>query len=353
MEKRGLSAIVVTVLIILLALAAVVLIWVFIKPFIFSGVSQIDVGQFGTSFSIPAENVNVDTGANSVKYTAKRGAGDVEVVGMNWIIEDSEGDRCVTEQIFNVGVTFDALETVSSPDIPYGVADPEGDCKDVNNVAKVSVAPILKTEAGEVINTNVAATTVVSASSGGGGTCTPDCTGKVCGSDGCGGSCSPGCSVEESCVSGRCVPTSSCTDGDKQPCTESNKCKVYEDTCSGGAWGSNCVEIGNIANNVACGVAPSAGTCQDGSCFVNVALPNGLVSWWNFEDTVGSWDGTAGEVNDVQGSSTHNPGKAVADVNVISDATRAGTVASFDGSGDNIRIDDPVDGSLDFGTSET
>lgn len=40
---------------------------------------------------------------------------------------------------------------------------------------------------------------------GRGATCTPDCSGRVCGSNGCGGSCGP-CGTSERCDAGACVP---------------------------------------------------------------------------------------------------------------------------------------------------
>ncbi len=71
-----------------------------------------------------------------------------------------------------------------------------------------------------------------------GGTCTPNCTGKVCGDDGCGGSCGT-CPAGQACQAGQCV---GCT-----PDCAGKECG--DDGCGG-----------------SCGTCPAGQTCQDGQC---------------------------------------------------------------------------------------
>ena len=57
MNKRGLSEVITTVLIILITLAAVVLLWTFIRPTLQSASKQIGTQDFTTSFDIPNQYV--------------------------------------------------------------------------------------------------------------------------------------------------------------------------------------------------------------------------------------------------------------------------------------------------------
>ncbi len=76
MGKRGLSDVVTTLLIILLAFASVAIIWVVVKAFIFESAGQLEIGQFTNSFSIPADSVAVNNQLGLVTFNVKREAGD-------------------------------------------------------------------------------------------------------------------------------------------------------------------------------------------------------------------------------------------------------------------------------------
>ena len=81
---------------------------------------------------------------------------------------------------------------------------------------------------------------------GGGSTCTPNCTGKMCGSDGCGGTCGS-CPTGDTCSSaGQCQATG---------CTPNCAGK----TCGSDGCGGSC---GTCGSGQTCG---SSGTCQGGS----------------------------------------------------------------------------------------
>ncbi|MEI6596822.1 MAG: prepilin-type N-terminal cleavage/methylation domain-containing protein [bacterium] len=67
--------------------------------------------------------------------------------------------------------------------------------------------------------------------------CTPDCTGKVCGDDGCSGSCGS-CGANETCLSGVCATTSKTYTCSAKPATgtEWNTVSSYNQTWNGSAW---------------------------------------------------------------------------------------------------------------------
>src|SRR3989344_8936329 len=87
MNKRGLSDVVTTVLIILLALAAIVIIWAFVKPVIFSSGGKIESGLFTINFDIPAEKVFVTEDGN-ITFRLNRKAGAARLVAVQVVFED-------------------------------------------------------------------------------------------------------------------------------------------------------------------------------------------------------------------------------------------------------------------------
>lgn len=90
-SKRGLSTVIVTMLMIMLVIVAAGLIWVVIANIIDTGSEQVSSG-FGNLFlDLDIEKVIVDAGDISV--TVKRGAGKGDISGINFIISD--GDNAV------------------------------------------------------------------------------------------------------------------------------------------------------------------------------------------------------------------------------------------------------------------
>jgi hypothetical protein len=97
---------------------------------------------------------------------------------------------------------------------------------------------------------------------GGGGTCTPKCTGKVCGDDGCGGSCGT-CGTGQTCSAGQCVGGGGgtcshpiCSTGGKLTAscdTCATKICAADSFCCNSSWDSVCVgEVTSVCNET-CG----------------------------------------------------------------------------------------------------
>lgn len=99
-------------------------------------------------------------------------------------------------------------------------------------------------------------------------TCTPDCTGRVCGGDGCGGSCGPNCAAWQSCSGGQCenlgcIPLhTGCPGAGTQP-----------DCCTGGgAYNAACQGTESEPNDLRCCVGhrgdcrTSADCCDPYTC---------------------------------------------------------------------------------------
>jgi hypothetical protein len=99
------------------------------------------------------------------------------------------------------------------------------------------------------------------------GTCTPNCTGKVCGDNGCGGSCGT-CSTNQTCVAGKCQLTSG---GDCGNITTVGTCEgtVLKFCNSGSLIVKDCAGIGKTCGWIATSSfygCVDAGASTGGSC---------------------------------------------------------------------------------------
>lgn len=91
MQKRGLSTVVTTLIIVLLSLVAIGIVWVVISNILKQGTEEITLGKFTISMDIKAVTVNAD----SVDVKVKRNSGAGELTGINFIINDG-----VNTQVF-------------------------------------------------------------------------------------------------------------------------------------------------------------------------------------------------------------------------------------------------------------
>jgi hypothetical protein len=104
MNKKGLSGVVTTVLIILLALVAIGGLWVVIQNLVIEGSDQISLEKFTLSIGIESAKINYTTGLAEVKVVRNSGQGNLsEII---FIVSDPK-----TSETFRVPVSdFDELE---------------------------------------------------------------------------------------------------------------------------------------------------------------------------------------------------------------------------------------------------
>ena len=150
MQKRGLSDVVVSVLIVLLSIAAVIIIWAFIRLIISQ---KTDIGVITASFSIPNDKVsardsNNDQVIDEITFTIVRDVGKAELAAYNVILESADKVRCVirvTPPLDELGAKRFTVNkgTVCGPDgagpYSYNIAD----------VKRIAVAPIIKLQNGK------------------------------------------------------------------------------------------------------------------------------------------------------------------------------------------------------------
>ena len=282
-DKRGLSAIVATLIIILLVLVAAGIIWVVIRNVITKGTEESELGRF--TFDLSIKYAYID-GAN-VKATVRRSPGGDDLVGTRFIFFNGTDSISVDRKI----PLIELQERLFSFD--------SSDVGNINALQEVSVAPIYESSSGKETVGEITDTAVISGSSppggnggnGNGGTGDPgtgscgdytiqypngDGEFEVCdrtnlGGEGCvsqgfeGGDLA--CNVD--CLS---FDTSSCTSGTPASCNGSwNPPEDPGVECDGGV---------NCNDDCTC----SAGFTADeaGGCTLNPQINNGTIySVWN------------------------------------------------------------------------
>ena len=191
-NKRGLSEVITTLIIILLVIAAIGIIWAVVNPFIRESSEEISLAKFTLDLSI--KQASVDTGTETVSVGVKRGQGEGDLVGLKFVMWDGS-NSVVAEKSSTLAQQEMETYYITASDIEdgWGLVVPSG-------IIEVSVAPVYATTSGTAVTGEIADTYIIGSGSDGGETpCVPDCIGKVCGSDGC---VSNGCGT---CISGSCV----------------------------------------------------------------------------------------------------------------------------------------------------
>jgi len=114
-NKKGISDVVTTVLIVLLSLVAVAIVWSFLSPLITKSGTQIAQTQACLSASLEVSGCKL-TGTNVYNVTVKRSAGSADVRSIGLIFARADGSTNVTEQTS----APDELETRLYPGVSPG-----------------------------------------------------------------------------------------------------------------------------------------------------------------------------------------------------------------------------------------
>ena len=277
-DKRGLSTIVATLLIILLTLVAVGIIWIVVRNVIQGGAEQISLGKFTLDLGISqVQNIN----DSALSITLKRNAGKGDFVGIAFIAEDDSNKEVVKRNI-----SMNELD-IKNFQLYFLTIN-------VSRLKKISIAPIFRLESGKEVSGDIEDEYTIGGSSGI-STCTPSCPlGAQCGSNGCGGSCGTCSNISlPNCINYQCsaqVCTPSCvgrvcgSDGctgscgtcslanSVSQCTLAYQCTIT--SCNAGY--SNCdsnvtngceTALGTMTNCASCGDVCTIGqTCTNNVC---------------------------------------------------------------------------------------
>ncbi len=247
MNKRGLSTIIITLILIVVSLVAVAIFWVVVRNLLQTGTEGIGLGRYTLSGNI--KNVNLDNSTNNISLTVERNPGQGEINGIEFIFSDGTDSEVVKETA--------SMKELESRKFYFHLTK-----LNVSNLISISIAFLIKENDKETLGDIVDKYNVAEGTGGGGttggGTCSPaTCTslGYECGNWG----------------NGSCSGTLSCgTCGTGQTCNANGICQTGScspTTCS--TLGYNCgsgYANGTCAGTLNCGTCGTGQSCTGGSC---------------------------------------------------------------------------------------
>jgi len=268
-NKKGLSLIVTTLLIILLVLVAIGIIWFVVKNFLSEGAEGISFGRFSLDLEIKAAFID----AENITINIKRNPGAGDFAGIKFIYYTETDSENIDTNI--------TLEELGEKSFSFELTQ-----LDVSDIEKVSIALIYESDSGKTSIGRVLDTFDIYSAEGeepDPETCEPivnPCGDWVCG-DAQNGTCAD-------VICGECGGTDTCTNGVCVP--DDCVSQTEEETCDGWECGDKTNNCGTIVN---CG--PCDGTCTNGICVPDDCVPD--------ENPCGSWvcgdilNGTCGEIS--------------------------------------------------------
>jgi hypothetical protein len=96
-NRRGLSTIIVTLILILVSIVAVGIIWVVVKNIIQTGTEGVGLSQFSLNAKIIS--VSIDNSSNNISVTVKRNAGKGELEGISFVFSSEGNNEVITRNV--------------------------------------------------------------------------------------------------------------------------------------------------------------------------------------------------------------------------------------------------------------
>src|SRR3989344_2936303 len=141
MNKKGLSDVISTVLLILLVISAIAILWIVIQNFISSSSESIEVGTNSASLEI----TNAQYGPNGLEVNVKKSTAGGDVSGINLILDDEQGNS--KSYILNTPIQILETKTIilsSSQIIALGIL--------AGNITRIGVYPMINTSKGRQVS---------------------------------------------------------------------------------------------------------------------------------------------------------------------------------------------------------
>ena len=155
-NKRGISTVIATMMIILLVLVAVGIIWVVIRNVISGGAGEINIEKFSFNLDIRSASLDTQGGVGVVKVTLHRNAGGENLIGIQFIFSDGSGSYSI-ERKTPIAETQEKVFTFTYTEIG-----------NTSSLREVSIAPIYEVSGNDKIG-NILDVQDIGRSSGGGG----------------------------------------------------------------------------------------------------------------------------------------------------------------------------------------
>lgn len=131
-NKRGLSTIITTLIVILLTLVAVGIVWVVIKNMITSGTEEIELGKF----SVDMEIKNVQVSASDIALDVRRNIGKGDISAIKFVFSDSSSSK-VIERATSIGELGQERFIFNFTEINNTI------------IKEIAIVPVFKTSSGK------------------------------------------------------------------------------------------------------------------------------------------------------------------------------------------------------------
>ena len=241
MNKRGLSNVIVVLIMIVISLIAVGLVWGVAQQIISEGTEDISLAGFKINIKI----IKAEIDGNNINVNTKRNVGSGNLTGIKFIFSDGENTE-IKERTVSLKELESTIFTFTLNEL------------NVLEVESVSIAPIYLSDSGKEILGNIADTFEFASSGSVGGICGNSIieTGEQCddGNTNNGDGCSSTCQIEgESCT----------------PAADPSLFGVCGTAECGTATNGTC-------ENVICGTCLS-GSCVSGLCVPETSINAGIV----------------------------------------------------------------------------
>ena len=134
MNKKALSGVITTLIIIVLIIVAISIIWAVVKPYIQESTSGISTGRF--TMDLELENVALETSANTALIGVKRNKGEASFSGIEFIFSDGTSSESFDQET--------NLSEFQKKSFNFTLNE-----LDVESITEVSIAPIFISNLGK------------------------------------------------------------------------------------------------------------------------------------------------------------------------------------------------------------
>lgn len=139
MNKRGVSGVIIVVLLVAIVLTAIAIVWVFVKAFLEASAEQAEAKMFYSPIDIMPDSVKLDRDSGIVKFAVKRGAGEGNLQGLRVLLIDENGKSAMAESFVEPPNELEQKVLF----INYN--------EHVNELKEIEIAPVFKTKRGKEI----------------------------------------------------------------------------------------------------------------------------------------------------------------------------------------------------------
>jgi len=140
-NKRGMSTVVTTLIIILLAIVAIGVVWVVIKNIISQGQEEISLAGITINLKILKASISGDT----LYVTVHRNAGEGTLTGINFVISDGNNSQVVKRST--------NLPALGTQTFTFSISN---ELSTLGEIKTISIAPVYETSSGKEITGEIA-----------------------------------------------------------------------------------------------------------------------------------------------------------------------------------------------------